>query len=98
VSAVGVELMTFECFDKFQSDFCHFFSTIKAIVASLCAERDKDDYRRFVSCFRLLILFWEMAATSILKNKNTDILGYGNPRVLWLYENPSAFHQKLNNH
>jgi len=36
---------------------------------------------RLLLCFQLLILGWE-TATSVLKIKNTDIVGNDNPSVL----------------
>jgi len=47
-----------------------------------------------VSCFQLLILDWQ-TATSVLKTKNTNILGDGNRRILWY---SSEIHEIFNKH
>jgi hypothetical protein len=80
VSAVGVKIITFQCFGKFQNASLGFLSVNEAIVEALYVERAMI-VDRLMSCFQLLILGWE-TATSVLKIKDTNIVGSDNPSVL----------------
>ena len=83
VSAVGVRLMTIQCFDKFKFAFllpyqynCSNWLNIK--------RRERDDCRPFVCQVFHSCVFetWKKVKVEI-KNTNTNILFDWNPSVLW---------------
>jgi hypothetical protein len=67
VSAVGVKLITFQCFDKFQDAILGVSVQVKPLLKHY-VWRDRWMSTVFVTFFELLISCWE-TATSLLKYK-----------------------------
>jgi hypothetical protein len=81
VSAVGVKLITFQSFDKFEDAILGVFSTSEAIAESVCVEREMnvDCFSGFCSSFNFMLA--DRNITTEIKICN--ILGDGHPSVLW---------------